>query len=128
MAGRRGTETRAMANQVFVRMGTDLAQACEAAAAAAGLTCAAWLRSLAVQALDAAPEHARPSRPVCKPAVDVEALASLSRKVARLNGSIVQLAKAARESGATWHADVEEILGGMRQAQQDLVGEVEARR
>lgn len=121
---RRGTETRAMANQAFVRMDADLAQACAQAADRQGLTLAAWLRGLAVAAVDM-PGSARPSAPIPAPDPLVADLSLLVRSVGRMNGAVVQFAKAMRETSHPDHPTAEEVLGDLRATQRALVGLVQ---
>lgn len=117
---RRGTENRAMASQALVRMDADLAAACARAAGSHGLTIAAWLRGLAVAAVDM-PGSARPSAPIPAPDPLVADLSLLIRSVGRANGAVVQLAKGMRETAHPDHPAAEEVLGQLRATQRDLV-------
>ena len=120
MPGARGTEVRVMTGQALVRMPPLLAARVRELAAASGLSDAAWLRDLAAVAAGL-PDEARPV-PSRVPPPDLAALALLGRQVSRLNGAVVQLAKATREDGdpAVVHGDVEVVLADLRACRDDL--------
>lgn len=120
MSGARGSETRVMSGQALVRMPPLLAARVHDLAVASGLSDAAWLRNLAAAAA-ALPDEARPV-PSRVPPPDLAALALLGRQVSRLNGAVVQLAKATREEGdpAAVHGDIEAVLADLRACRDDL--------
>ena len=120
MPGARGSETRAMTGQALVRMPPLLAARIRELAEESGLSDAAWLRDLAAAAAGL-PDEARPV-PSRVPPPDLAAFALLGRQVSRLNGAVVQLAKATREGGdpLAVHGDVEAVLAGLRACRDDL--------
>jgi len=128
MAGRRGTEKRAMDRQALVRLAGPLAVDVSAAAAAEGLTVAAWLRSLAVARIGADVEHVRPSTPRYEPTADLEAISRLQNSQSMLNGAVIQLAKGLRETGSVGHSDIEAVLADLKALRRDLTDFVEKER
>lgn len=122
MAGQRGTERRAMAGAVLVRLPDELAARVAAVAAAEGLSAAAWLRVHAATALGADLAEARPSAPRRGlPPEDVVAVARLRESVGEAVGALVQAAIRSREGGrAEAHAEIEALLPVLREHARDL--------
>lgn len=120
MPGARGTERRAMTGAALVRMPPVLAARVRELALADGLSDAAWLRSLAAAAAGL-PDEARPVSSGVPPP-DLAACALLGRQVSRLNGAVVQLAKATREGGdpSAAHGGIEAVLSDLRTFRDDL--------
>jgi hypothetical protein len=125
---RRGTERRAMDRQALVRLAGPLAADVSAAAAAEGLTVAAWLRSLAVARLGADVKHVRPSSPRYEPTADLEAISRLQSAQSMLNGAVIQLAKNMRETGSPDHPEIETVLADLKALRRDLTDFVEKER
>ncbi len=120
MPGARGTERRAMTGAALVRMPPALAVRVRELALVDGLSDSAWLRSLAAAAAGL-PDEARPVSSGVPPP-DLAALALLGRQVSRLNGAVVQLAKATRENGdpCAAHGGIEAVLADLRACRDDL--------
>lgn len=120
MAGKSGSDRRAMPSAALVRLPIDLAASLRAAASTAGLSDAAWLRATAVAALGAAPIEARPTRPRRgPPSFDVVAVARLREAVGEAVGALVRSAAFTREQGDV-HAALEALIPRFRQAATDL--------
>ena len=113
---------RRMAATVMVRLPLSLAERVQAAASTADLSAAAWLRSLAVDALvDAPADLARPSPPRQAPPPPapehVRILADLAHRLGELGGAMVQAAIVSRQDGRTvLHAEIEAALPDVRAA------------
>ncbi|TPG45992.1 hypothetical protein EAH89_25555 [Roseomonas nepalensis] len=104
MPRRQGTETRRMAGQVLVRLPTGTATALSAAAASVGLSDAAWVRVLLVDALgaeaaDAAPVSRR-ARSHAAPSELVQAIAGLREALGEATGALTKSAVFARLAGS----------------------------
>jgi uncharacterized protein (DUF58 family) len=105
-------------------MDGELHAAVEAAAAAAGLSTAAWLRQVAVEVIGAASDLAVPvrrhQRPL--PSVDVVRLAEIREALGEATGALKKSAVFAREAGnVETHALLEALLPVYRQHADDLV-------
>lgn len=122
----RGSEIRRMPRSAYVRLGDGLAAQVRTAAEADGLSDAAWLRRLAVNAIAADPVEARPvrrKRPVPPPPPRyIRAMVALQEVVAELGGSMVKAAVRTREAG---HGDlrdeIEKLIPGIKAASADLI-------
>jgi hypothetical protein len=126
MPGKRGTERRKLdGGQVLVRLTSALAAAVAAQADAAGLTEAAWIRSLVAAAVDAEPAGAVPVRAYEQPHAPqpehVLELARLREAVGEATGAITKSAVFAKVScQAETHALLEALLPLYRQHALDL--------
>ena len=120
--GQSGSARRVLEEAVLVRLSRATAAAVGAAAEAAGLSRAAWLRRLAVEAAGLPPGEARPSRPAATLArADLAAVARLIGAVGKATGATIQLARQLREGGAAGlHAEAEAMLGELRTAAAQL--------
>ena len=105
MPGQRGTERRRMDQAALVRLPADLARRAADAADARELSLAAWLRMLAAEAIQVAPQEARPTRPRMAvpptPPEIVREVAQLREVLAETHGTLRQVAGLKRRSGAT---------------------------
>lgn len=122
MGGRRGTERRKLSSAVLVRLPHDVAERVEATAKTRDLSAAAWLRSLAVDAIGADSIDAVPTPPrrPPPPAAVVE-IARLREVVAELTGALVQTAIRARRGRLdVLHDTVEAVLPGVKNAVRDI--------
>ncbi|MDX6750070.1 toxin-antitoxin system HicB family antitoxin (plasmid) [Geminicoccaceae bacterium 1502E] len=135
MPGRRGTETRGLSDALMLRMTPQLGAAVRAAAAAEGLSAAAWVRGRLVVLVDDVPRaEARPSPPrvrVRVPPPDLEAMARLLGEVGRAGGAVAQLARMLRDDARrpALDAEAEAVLDALRQAAAgltSLIGRLEA--
>lgn len=124
MPGRPGTEKRLLSGQVLVRLPAGTAVALRSAAAAVGLTDAAWVRGQLVAALgtdpvDAVPVPALPlRRPV--PTADVVAVARLREAVGEAVGTLRQIAGLDRARGGARLADLDGGIDRLLAAAADL--------
>ena len=119
------SNARRLDGQVLVRLPAPTAARIAALAAADGLTGAAWVRRVLVTAAGADPVDAVPvpaRRAPRPPAPDhVIEIARLRENVAELAGAMVRAAVLARTDAATvLHAEIEEVLPGVRAAVRDL--------
>ena len=126
-----GSETRRLTSALFVRLDPKLRAFVDTAAASASTNGATWVRDLiadrqgnAAHAQQRPAIRRRPSSP--RPPDDIAELSRLAADVARLNGAVVQLAKALRLTGsAVEHAELECVLADLRAAQRQLVAAIE---
>ncbi|WP_140887696.1 hypothetical protein [Muricoccus nepalensis] len=124
MPGQRGTERRQLSGQVLVRLPDGTHDALRAAAAAAGLTDAAWVRAQLVDALgteapDAVPiaRYQPPKAPRPEWLADLDAARETA---AELTGALVRAAAISRLAGDhASHADIEALIPGTRRAARD---------
>ena len=126
MSARRGTEKRAMPEAVLVRMDEATYDAVTRAAEAAGVTAAAYLRTLAADAVKTNP----PPRPRRAPPrlsdPQVARLAQVATTLAMVVGLMTQIAAALRKAGISdWHAKAEAALTDLRHCAamlQEIIG------
>jgi hypothetical protein len=104
-----------------MRMSAVTRACVEVAAQEADLSIGAWMRTVIVQTCGAPPEEEMPTRPVetaIPVSVELTRVGELDRHVRRLNGAVVQLAKALHGLPADGlHAAVERELASMRDVQ-----------
>lgn len=116
---------RTMAGQVYARLPAATAARIAALAAAEGVTGAAWVRRVLVQAagadpLDAVPVPARCPVPPPLPAHVLE-VARLREYVAELSGAMVRAAVKTRTDGAAeLHAEIEALIPAVKKTVRDL--------
>ena len=126
MPGQRGSERRKTVAQVLVRLPAELDDALATAAAAAGLTPPAYVRSLIARDIGADPADALPT-PKRKgrarlAAADVLAVNDLREVVAELGGAMTAAAIDTREQGLpVLHAEIEALIPGIKAAARDLI-------
>jgi len=124
MPGQPGTERRLLSGQVLVRLPVGTAAAVRSAAAAAGLTDAAWVRGQLVAALgtdpaDAVPVAALPPRRLA-PTADVIEIARLREAVGEAHGTLRQIAGLDRARGGTRLAEIDGGIDALLAAIVDL--------
>ena len=124
MPGQPGTEKRLLNGQVLVRLPVGTAAAVRSAAAAAGLTDAAWVRGQLVAALgtdpaDAVPVAALPPRRLA-PTADVVAVARLREAVGEAVGTLRQVAGLDRARGGARLAELDGGIDSLLAAAADL--------
>jgi len=124
MPGQPGTERRLLSGQVLVRLPVGTAAAVRSAAAAAGLTDAAWVRGQLVAALgtdpaDAVPVAALPPRRLA-PTADVIEIARLREAVGEAHGTLRQIAGLDRARGGTRLAEIDGDIDALLAAIVDL--------
>lgn len=100
------------------RMSRDMVEAVDRAAASAGLTAPAWMRATVADRLDMPdPADRQPVQRYGGGSPDVQALTALRMQLHETGGLLVQVAKVARQEGATQrHADAEAALADVRAA------------
>lgn len=126
MPGASGSETRKLdGDAVLVRLPVDMSAAVRTAAAAKGMTAAAWLRDLAGQEVGVAPPAPAPPVPPSSrhaPVPLVLAVDRLREAVAETAGALVRAAVRTRADGAdVIHAEIEAVLPHVRRHALDLV-------
>lgn len=104
-----------------MRMSDELAQAVDAAAAANGVSSAAWIRDLAVKATMGVSLHDQQPSPRREPRPNLTGgeaeLRAMVRTLGVVGGATVMLAKALRERGRLEeHREAELVLRDMKQA------------
>ncbi len=114
------SETRRFQRQILVRMLDDLAKAIDAAAEAQGVSSAAWLRALAVDAAGGAVPEDRQQSPRRVPRPDLSTvevdLRALVRNLGVVGGATVQLTKTLREGGHPEYKEAERTLRELKLA------------
>lgn len=128
-----GSNRRRMSGQVLLRMDDGTRKALEGLAGGKALT--SYLRDLIGQHLidvvdmdPRTPEERQTYEAPMPwlPPEDTKELSGLAAAVSRLNGAVVQMTKAVRESGAdALHADCEAVLSDLRAMRRELGDEVE---
>lgn len=126
MPGASGSETRKLdGDAVLVRLPIDMSAAVRTAAAAKGMTAAAWLRDLAGQEVGVAPPAPAPPVPPSSrhaPTPLVLAVDRLREAVAETAGALVRAAVLTRTTGAAdLHAEIEAVLPDVRNHVLDLI-------
>ncbi|MHB0679198.1 hypothetical protein ACX4MV_11475 [Roseomonas mucosa] len=124
MPGQRGTERRQLPGQILVRLPEGTHGALRAAAAAEGLSDAAWIRAVLVRDLGTEAADAVPvARPRPPRAPRPEWLADLDRAretAAELTGVLVKAAGLSRQAGdVASHREIESLIPGTRRAARD---------
>ena len=124
MPGQPGTEKRLLSGQILVRLPAGTAAAVRSAAAAAGLTDAAWVRGQLVATLGTDPADAVPVRALPPrrpgPTADVVAVARLREAVGEAVGTLRQVAGLDRARGGARLADLDGGIDGLLAAAADL--------
>lgn len=112
---------RSRPHSIYIRLDQAEYRGIGAAASAAGISNAAFVRRQALAAIGA-PEITPARRGgTSLPPEDVAAVAALSADVRRQTGATVQLAKALRDAGhGSFHALAERILADLRRQADDL--------
>jgi hypothetical protein len=109
------SQQRRRPEQINVGLAKLEAEAIGRAARQANLSCAAYLRKLALETVETK-EVTRPRRYRRLTTADIEAVSILVSELGRTAGSAIQLSKLLRQSGAhRHHTDVEAVLADLRQ-------------
>ena len=124
MPGQPGTERRILSGQVLVRLPPGTAAAIRAAAAAAGLTDAAWVRGQLVATLgtdpaDAVPVPALPP-PRPAPTADVIEIARLREAFGEAVGTLRQVAGLDRDRGGPRLSELDSSITRLAAAAAEL--------
>lgn len=108
------SQSRRLTSQINVGLAKLEAEAIDRAARQANMSRAAYLRHLALEAVDVA-TVTKPRRYRRLTSADIEAVAALVCELGRATGSAIQLSKSLRQIGARQHhADVEAVLADLR--------------
>ena len=114
----RVSEKRRLDRSLLLRLSDDLADCVDAAATAANMSSAGWVRTLLADRLltgaiiDRKPSPRRAARPELT-AAEAE-IKSVVRRLGMVGGAAVQLAKALREGRSAEHAAAETVLADLR--------------
>lgn len=121
MPGQRGTEVRRMAGAVLVRLPSETVDRVRAAAAASGLSDAAYVRARLVAVLNADPLDAVPTRRIRAPRPSwLSDLDKARETAAELTGVMVAAAQVRRLAGARDAIELETVIPATRKAARNL--------
>jgi hypothetical protein len=114
------SDVRRLERQILVRLSPELADAIEAAAEGRGISSAAFLRSIASDAVAGATprDRQRSPRKTARPVISAEEaeIRGVVRSLGIAGGAAVQLTKTLREQGQPEHAAAEVVVRELREA------------